>query len=248
MRTLVISDLHSNVEALDAVMADASKVSWDRCVVLGDLVGYGADPNPVLDRVREFAPAKVIRGNHDKVVAGITDGTEFNPLALAAARWTQQTLRPDNLQWLEALEAGPVAAPDEPEVVLCHGSPVDEEIYIFDHQEASAAFEGAAFVFCLFGHTHYPMVISMTEDDLTVETPPGLEGSPVRLKGNRHLINPGSVGQPRDGNFRPSYLVLDTESGVAEFRRVTYPVEQAMAKIAEAGLPAPLALRLSRGV
>ena len=248
MRTLVLSDLHSNVEALDAVMADAARVSWDRFVILGDLVGYGADPNQVLDRVRELAPTQVIRGNHDKVVAGITDGEGFNPLALAAARWTQGQLRVDNRAWLEALDAGPIATPGEPEVVLCHGSPIDEETYIFDHQEAREAFEGVAFGFCLFGHTHYPMVISLQGEDMDVETPGGLEGESVRLEGERHLINPGSVGQPRDGNFRPSYLVLDTGAGVAEFRRVTYPVEQAMAKIAEAGLPAPLALRLSRGV
>ena len=249
MRYLVLSDLHANLEALDAVLADADRRSWDRCVVLGDLVGYGADPDAVLDRVRERQPSQVIRGNHDKVVSGVTDGADFNPLALAAARWTQDNIRPDNLTWLHELPQGPRQAPDDPDLVLCHGSPVDEETYILDHEAAHAAFDLVAFRFCLFGHTHYPLTIAKGNAELLVEVPSGDEGGTVRLQsGERYLINPGSIGQPRDGNFRPCYLILDTDEPAAEFYRVSYAVDAAMAKITDAGLPAPLALRLSRGV
>jgi diadenosine tetraphosphatase ApaH/serine/threonine PP2A family protein phosphatase len=249
MRYLVLSDLHANLEALDAVLADADRRAWDRCVVLGDLVGYGADPDAVLDRVRERRPSLVIRGNHDKVVSGVTDGAGFNPLALAAAMWSRDNIRPENLSWLQELPPGPRQAPDYGDLVLCHGSPVDEETYILDHETAHAAFDGVTFRFCLFGHTHYPLTIGSSNGDLLVEVPSGEEGGTVRLQeSERYLINPGSIGQPRDGNFRPCYLILDTDAPAAEFYRVSYAVEATMAKITEAGLPAPLALRLSRGV
>jgi diadenosine tetraphosphatase ApaH/serine/threonine PP2A family protein phosphatase len=249
MRYLVLSDLHANVEALDAVLADADLRTWDRCLVLGDLVGYGADPDAVLDRVREKKPSQLVRGNHDKVVCGVTDGAQFNPLALAAARWTMDNIRPDNLSWLRELPQGPQRVQGEPDVVLCHGSPVDEETYILDHEAAHDAFEQVAFRFCLFGHTHYPLTIAVGDGDLLVEVPSGEEGGTVALhESERYLINPGSIGQPRDGNYRPCYLILDTDKPAAEFYRVTYAVDEAMAKITEAGLPAPLALRLSRGV
>ncbi len=249
MRYLVLSDLHANLEAVEAVLADADRRSWDRGVILGDLVGYGADPDAVLDRVRERRLFQIIRGNHDKVVSGVTDGMHFNALALAAARWTQQNLRTDNLSWLRGLPQGPQRAPDHLDLVLCHGSPVDEETYILDHESALAAFEEMDFRFCLFGHTHYPMTIAVGEGDLQVEVPSGEEGGTVRLRaGERYLINPGSIGQPRDGNPRACYLILDTEEPAAEFYRVSYAMDKTMAKIIDAGLPAPLALRLARGV
>jgi diadenosine tetraphosphatase ApaH/serine/threonine PP2A family protein phosphatase len=191
----------------------------------------------------------MIRGNHDKVVSGVTDGEEFNPLARAAARWTRDNLHPDNLRWLRELPQGPLRAQDDPDLVICHGSPVDEETYILDHHAAHSAFDTVSFRLCLFGHTHYPLTIADGDGDLMVQIPSGVEGGTVGLdETERHLINPGSVGQPRDGNFRSSYLILDTDASAAEFIRVSYPVDLAMAKIAEAGLPAPLALRLSRGV
>jgi diadenosine tetraphosphatase ApaH/serine/threonine PP2A family protein phosphatase len=248
MRYLILSDVHANLQALDAVLADAAGRSWDRCLVLGDLVGYGADPEAVVDRLRELDPDQVIRGNHDKVVSGVTEGEDFNPLALAAARWTRLQLSPGNRRWLAELPQGPQEARDEPDLLLCHGSPVDEEIYILDRAEAMSAFQ-ETFRFCLFGHTHYPLVISEGNGELWMHVTEGVEGGLVELEtGSRYLINPGSIGQPRDGNPRASYLILDTSEPAAEFSRVEYPVELAMAKITEAGLPAPLALRLARGV
>ncbi len=249
MRYLILSDVHANSEALEAVLEDSTRRTWDRCLVLGDLVGYGADPNPVLDRLRELAPDQIIRGNHDKVVSGVTDGSAFNPLALAAALWTREVIRPENRRWLEDLPAGPLRAEDDEELILCHGSPLDEEAYILGVEDAEAAFEGVSFRFCLFGHTHYPLVIGTRDDQIFVHGHGDPDGGTLPLEeGTRYLVNPGSIGQPRDGNPRASYLILDTDAPAATYHRVEYPVEDAMAKITDAGLPAPLALRLTRGI
>ena len=229
MRYLILSDIHANLEALNAVLADAERQMWDRCLVLGDLVGYGADPDPVMDRLRELAPDQIIRGNHDKVVSGVTDGEEFNSMALASARWTRTVIRDDNRQWLEDLPQGPQAASTDPGVLLSHGSPLDEEAYILGIDDAWMAFQQSSFRCCLFGHTHYPVVIELRDDDLDILLP-GREGGTIRMDASRrYLVNPGSIGQPRDGNPRASYLILDSEGGRLEFHRVTYPVEETMA-------------------
>ena len=249
MRYLVLSDIHANLEALEAVVADLRHRSWDRFLLLGDIVGYGADPKAVIDRLRELQPDQMVRGNHDKVVVGITDGEYFNPLALAAARWTRSVLSEADRRWLEEMPQGPVRAVADPEVVLSHGSPLDEEAYILGQEDALVTFEVGEFQRCLFGHTHYPMVIGARNGGLQIWQPPSVEGGEVPLReGRRYLINPGSVGQPRDGNPRASYVILDAQRDRVEFHRVSYEVETTMAKIIEAGLPAPLASRLPRGV
>ena len=249
MRFLVFSDLHANLEAFEAVLGDAEQRVWDCSLVLGDLVGYGADPNPVLDRLRTFDPDLIIRGNHDKFVSGLTEGEGFNPLALESGHWTRGVLRADLREWLAALPEGPRAAPAEPGLLLSHGSPLDEEAYVLGIDDAVSNFEGTAFRWCLFGHTHYPVVIGEHEDGVEVLRPPAPGGGSVALApGRRYLINPGAIGQPRDGNPRAAYLILDTTDSLVEFHRVSYRVDLAMAKIIEAGLPAPLAARLPRGV
>ena len=249
MRYLVLSDIHSNREALEAVLERCRVQSWERTLLLGDVVGYGADPDAVIDILRELEPHQLVRGNHDKVVSGVSDGAYFNPLAFASAVWTQEKIRDDNRQWLKDLPQGPLEAEEDPAVVLSHGSPVDEEDYILGREDAILTFQEAPFGRCLFGHTHYPVVIGLTNGKLEIQTPPGTEGGEVALEADRrYLINPGSIGQPRDGNPRASYIILDTEADRVEFYRVPYPVEMAMAKIVEAGLPAPLAARLSRGI
>ncbi|MGD8376362.1 MAG: metallophosphoesterase family protein [Acidobacteriota bacterium] len=249
MRYLVLSDIHANREALDAVLADAASQAWDRSLILGDLVGYGADPNAVIQSIRELDPDRIVRGNHDKVVAGITDGEHFNPLARESALWTREVLEADHREWLRCLPEGPCCPEGEPTVLLSHGAPFDEEAYILGHEDALLAFELGGFRLCLFGHTHYPMVIGFQGEDLEAVGPPTVDGGVVPLvNGRRHLINPGSIGQPRDGNPRACYAILDTGSGQVEYRRVAYAVESAMARIIEAGLPAPLAARLPRGI
>ena len=249
MRHLVLSDIHANREALEAVLEDARGRRWDRILVLGDVVGYGADPDAAIDILRELAPHQIVRGNHDKVVSGISSGEFFNPLAFASATWTRCVIRDENRQWLEDLPQGPLEAVEDPQVVLSHGSPVDEEEYILGREDARLTFEHSQFGRCLFGHTHYPVVIGLLNEGLDIVSPPSPEGGDVELLADRrYLINPGSIGQPRDGNPWASYVILDTTADRVEFYRVPYRVEMAMARIVEAGLPAPLAARLARGI
>src|SRR5580765_5620767 len=152
MRYLVISDVHANLEALDAVLAAAGQ--YDRVLVLGDLVGYGADPNAVIDRVRSLPSATCIRGNHDKVGAGLEDTDGFNYLARHAIAWTANALTPDRREWLAALPEGPAIV--DPFVEICHGAPFDEDVYIFDDLDAMRALRASERPLCLFGHTHVP--------------------------------------------------------------------------------------------
>ena len=156
MRYLVLSDIHANLEALDTVLAAAPPDSYDRVLVLGDLVGYGADPNAVIDRVRALDPLAVIRGNHDKAACGLDDGSSFNQIARFAAAWTGDALTPPNRQYLYDLPAGPVLIDEG--VEICHGSPFDEDHYIFDGNDARRALDASRRTLCLFGHTHLPVV------------------------------------------------------------------------------------------
>src|SRR5690348_6360750 len=150
-RYLILSDLHANLDALEAVLAHADG-RWDRLLVLGDLVGYGAEPNAVIDRVRELAPEAVIRGNHDKAACGLDDGSQFNTVARIAAMWTGEQLSPDSLAYLRELPMGPIEIDALTEI--CHGTPFDEDHYIFDGNDAVMAFEAADRPLCLYGHTH----------------------------------------------------------------------------------------------
>ena len=247
MRYLVLSDIHANLEALETVLAAASSEGYDEVVVLGDLVGYGADPNAVVQRVRALEPVAVIRGNHDKVAAGLESADGFNPTAQRSAAWTRQTLSADNLEYLASLDMGPLAIDEH--TVICHGSPVDEDIYIFGAADVSEALSVTERRLCLFGHTHLPMATVVSEDgDLELIFQGPRERQSISFRpGCRYLINPGSVGQPRDGDPRAAYAVLDVEQGEIEISRVQYPVEAAAEKILAAGLPQILAQRLLIG-
>ena len=156
MRYLVLSDIHANLEALDAVLAAVPAGAYDHALVLGDLVGYGAEPNAVIDRIRELKPLAVIRGNHDKAACGLDDGENFNQVARFAAAWTQQHLTPGNREYLRELPQGPTDIDDRVEV--CHGAPFDEDHYIFDANDARHALDTSRRPLCLFGHTHLPVV------------------------------------------------------------------------------------------
>jgi diadenosine tetraphosphatase ApaH/serine/threonine PP2A family protein phosphatase len=247
MRCLILSDIHSNLEALDAVLTAAAAQKHDAVVVLGDLVGYGADPNAVVERVRELAPMAVIRGNHDKVACGIDDARDFNAIARAAAQWTQQSLTPSAREYLRALPAGPLLVGDYFEI--CHGSPLDEDLYIIDDHDALTALSAARRPICLFGHTHVALAARLEEDGrIRVEMPrghPELDVSFVPTQ--RYLVNPGSVGQPRDGDSRAAYAIVDTDLRRGTLFRVSYPIEIAQEKILSAGLPSMLAHRLGMG-
>ena len=245
MRYLVLSDIHANIDAFDTILQHADG-RWDRAIVLGDLVGYGAEPNAVVDRVKALAPAAVIRGNHDKVACGIDDGSEFNYVARLAASWTGRVLTADNLEYLRALPMGPVEIDAVTEI--CHGAPFDEDHYIFDPGDAQMALDAARHPLCLYGHTHLPAIFKRVEDIFEGAPPHGDHETIVPLqRGARYLVNVGSIGQPRDGDPRAGYGVLDDETRELRLFRVPYAVEKAQQRIVAAGLPATLANRLALG-
>ena len=245
MRYLVLSDIHANLEALEAVLATASPGSYDRVLVLGDLVGYGADPNAVVDRVRALDPLAVIRGNHDKAACGLDDGSSFNQIARFAAAWTGDALTPENRRYLYDLPAGPVLIDDVTEI--CHGSPFDEDHYIFDGNDARRALDASTRPLCLFGHTHLPVVFFEEAGQLGGEIPDDARHDVPLRAGARFLVNVGSVGQPRDGDPRAGYATYDSSNRSLALFRISYPVEVAQRKILAAGLPQTLANRLAIG-
>jgi diadenosine tetraphosphatase ApaH/serine/threonine PP2A family protein phosphatase len=243
LRYLVISDVHANLEALDAVLAAAGP--YDHALVLGDLVGYGADPNAVIDRVRALPATTFIRGNHDKVGAGLENTDGFNYLARHAITWTTNALTPERRQWLAALPQGPTVIDDL--VEICHGAPFDEDVYIFDDLDAMRALRVARRPLCLFGHTHVVAGYNVTNKTDIVSS---IHDSPIRIPpdgGARFLVNCGAVGQPRDGDPRAAYGLLDSSTRTLSLARVEYDVAAAQAKIVAAGLPDVLAQRLAVG-
>ena len=250
MRILLLSDIHANLEALDASLAAAP--SFDEIVNLGDIVGYGASPNEVTERSRELGKV-FVRGNHDKAATGVMDLDDFNPLAAAAARWTHDSLTPENFEWLRALPAGPVALPDFPKVQLVHGSPNDEDEYVVSLGDALAPLITLTTPLTFFGHTHLQggfFANGSSADGFRPEykTVGQAESVPLQLKDSaRYLINPGSVGQPRDGDWRAAFALYDTESQVVHFHRTPYNLKQAQDRIFAANLPPRLATRLAAG-
>ena len=245
MRYLVISDIHGNLDAFDTVLAHAAG-KWDRALVLGDLVGYGAEPAAVIDRVLSLDPDVVIRGNHDKAACGIDDGSQFNAVARTAAKWTGAQLPPEKLDYLRALPMGPVEIDALTEI--CHGAPFDEDHYIFDGNDARMAFDAAERPLCLYGHTHLPAVFRRIDDHYEGGFPDADREVVLPLqRGVQYLVNVGSIGQPRDGDPRAGYGILDADARELRLYRVRYPVEEAQRKIIAAGLPASLANRLALG-
>jgi diadenosine tetraphosphatase ApaH/serine/threonine PP2A family protein phosphatase len=246
MRYVVLTDIHANLEALDACLADAGARGYDRTLVLGDLVGYGPDPNAVIDRVLELDPAAIVRGNHDKVACGIEQADGFNAVARSAAIWTLETLTPERREWLAALKQGPRVVDDL--VEICHGSPYDEDAYIFDELDALRALRAATRPLCLFGHTHYPATFELFDGTFESVDAQVISEVEVMLRpGTTYLINPGSVGQPRDGDPRAAYAMVNATKRSFELLRVKYPVGETQAKVLRAGLPEVLAQRLAAG-
>lgn len=247
MRHLVISDMHANWAAFEAALEAYPPADYDRVLVLGDLVGYGARPNEVVEAVRNLpADTLVIRGNHDKVVSGIESDEGFNPAARLAAVWTAEQLTAENMRYVRELRQGPVAAGEE--LSVCHGTPHDEDAYVLSMEEALASFNSVESRIVLFGHTHVTCAFSLDTDHMEMRW--GMDdGDSLELEPDkRYLINPGSVGQPRDGDPRAACLTLDTERRLAVWHRLEYPVEVAQQRILEAELPYFLAERLEGGI
>lgn len=255
MKYLILSDIHANLEALEAVLAGSGR--YDKVLLLGDYVGYGADPNAVIDRVRELPVSAQIRGNHDKVAAGIADVEGFNLIAREAITWTARMLSAENRAWLAAVAEGPVIADDA--VEICHGTTFDEDAYVFDDLDALRSLRSARRPLCLYGHTHVPAAFrfgvrdrepnrSPSDASLDLIGPPRGASFTLTLEGGfQYLVNCGAVGQPRDGDARAAFGMLDTEAGTLVMQRVGYDVAAAQAKILRAGLPDILAQRLGVG-
>jgi len=245
MRLLVVSDLHANAEALRAVFSRVRRKKFDAVVCLGDFVGYNAEPNQVLDAMRTFKAKKIyIRGNHDRFTAGLGEGQGFNPAARAAADWTAAHLSAPNRRFLEKLPLGPVRFDD---FLVCHGSPGNEDEYVFNEVHALQIFESSDAPFILYGHTHLPVVFWI--DDKGRVRGSNVRGDAmVKLdRSRRYLINPGSVGQPRDRNPHAAFAIVDSGRMTAQFFRVAYDVRKTQSAILKAGLPVVLANRLKWG-
>lgn len=250
MRYLIVSDIHANWEALQAVRAHVRRKRFDQVVFLGDAVGYGASPNRVLDWLRSLGASLVlVRGNHDRVCAGIDSAEYFNRYARQAAEWTLAQLDTRNLDFIRSFPEGPVEL--EEGVGICHGSSVDEDAYVFSAYDAQVAFTGMPHPVIFFGHTHVPSLFMLRNEN-------GKQTLKVRLLSgrrlvldldpeNRYLINPGSVGQPRDRDPRAAYAILDTRQRRIYLYRVAYRVSVARRRILSAGLPPVLGDRLLYG-
>jgi diadenosine tetraphosphatase ApaH/serine/threonine PP2A family protein phosphatase len=255
MRALILSDIHANIDALDAVLAAAPQydVVWN----LGDVVGYNAAPEAVIERSRAIG-SLFVRGNHDRACAGLTGAESFNPIAFRAVQWTQGQLGPESLQWLKEMPAGPIL-PGDRQVSCVHGSLLDEDEYLLSTEDAEEQFARMRTQITFFGHTHvqggfaanaagdwFQLRPAYSDDKL-------VESYDLDLRSSaKYLINPGAVGQPRDRDWRAAFALYDDASGDDETARVTYfrvayDVQQAQMRIHRAGLPEMLASRLSVG-
>jgi len=249
MRALIISDIHSNREALEAVLAAAPPhdVVWN----LGDTVGYAANPNEVIERVGKLAGIS-IRGNHDRACTSDGDLDDFSPVADRAVQWTRGVLTREHREWLERLPAGPLS-PRGPDVTCVHGSPVDEDEYLVDADDAAFALQAATARITLFGHTHKQVGFEGSDEELVQLEPlynSDDEADAFELplgRGLQYLLNPGSVGQPRDGDWRAAFALYDEARALFTWHRVPYDVGKTQESIRRAGLPEFLASRLSEG-
>jgi predicted phosphodiesterase len=250
VRYLIISDIHGNWEAMRGVLNHVRRKRFDKVIFLGDAVGYGASPNQVLSWLRSLGPPPVVvRGNHDRVCAGLDSAEYFNRYAREAALWTFEHLEPRNLEYLRSFPTGPIELGGG--LAICHGSSIDEDTYIFSAYDAHIAFEAMPHRVVFFGHTHVPSMFvlegSADQPKLEVQLLAGRR-IVIDLKPDaRYLINPGSVGQPRDRDPRAAYAIYDSELGRLYVYRVNYRVAVARRRILQAGLPPVLGDRLLYG-
>ncbi len=243
MRILILSDIHANLVALEAVIKDADK--FERVWCLGDVVGYGPEPNQCIERLRKFE-LLCLAGNHDWAVLDKLDLEEFNPDARRAAIWTRNQLTSNSLEWLSALpERVPV---QEEKFTLVHGSPrypIWE--YVLTPAVARINFDHFETQLCLIGHTHVPVLYRYHRDEKMAIAEPLHETFPIVLGPERMMINPGSVGQPRDGDPRAAYAILDLGTLTLTHHRVPYDIAATQATMEQAKLPTRLIQRLSYG-
>jgi diadenosine tetraphosphatase ApaH/serine/threonine PP2A family protein phosphatase len=265
MRILVLSDIHSNLETLEACLEAVP--AHDKVANLGDIVGYGGNPNEVTALARKLG-GMLVRGNHDKACTGQMTMEDFNPVAAIAALWTMQALTPENLQWLKLMPRGPLFLPlryprnqeetwagtEQDGVQLVHGSPRDEDEYVLVLRDAQESLLRTNFPLTFFGHTHIQGGFAVVDGRWDTLRPlyNGTQEESERwlLDLNneaKYMINPGSVGQPRDGDPRAAFCVFDSDRYEITFYRVPYDIEKAQQQIIAARLPERLATRLAEG-
>jgi diadenosine tetraphosphatase ApaH/serine/threonine PP2A family protein phosphatase len=250
MRALILSDIHANIDALDAVLAAAPQydVVWN----LGDVVGYNAAPEAVVERSREIGTI-FVRGNHDRACAGLTGAESFNPIAFRAVKWTQRQLGSEALQWLKEMPAGPIL-PADGQVSCVHGSLLDEDEYLLSTEDAEGQFERTRTPITFFGHTHVQGGFAANDAGEWFQLKPAYSDDNLAetydldlRSAAKYLINPGAVGQPRDRDWRAAFALYDDQAARVTFLRVPYDVRAAQMRIQRAGLPDMLASRLSVG-
>ena len=246
MRILILSDIHANFTALEAALTKAAG-NYDMAVCLGDIVGYGPDPAEVSENIRKVAKSS-IRGNHDKAATDKMATNDFNPIAKAAVEWTRSKLSPDNLKWLTDLPAGPLETDN---IVLVHGAFQDEDEYVFTPAQALEGLLDSSASVTFFGHTHHQGGFAYLDSNLEVlqiRPRPNETFAPLRIEPNkRYLLNPGSIGQPRDADPRAAFAIADLQNHTVEFWRVTYEIRKVQSRMRKAGLPEPLVQRLEFG-
>ena len=243
MRILVISDIHANFTAFEAVLAHCQG-QWDFVWCLGDVVGYGPDPNECVDRLKTL-PQLCLAGNHDWAALDRLDARTFNPDARRAVEWTQATLTPENTRWLEALPVTFVIG----EYTLAHASP-REPIweYILEPRVAALNFPHFETPYCFVGHTHQPVIYTIANENGDAAAALPCYNQPRQLNGRRQIINPGSIGQPRDQNPDAAYGILDMTTGVFEHRRIPYDIKAVQRRMLDFNLPERLIARLEHGL
>jgi len=242
MRILVMSDIHANYTALEAVLEDAGKVDETWC--LGDVVGYGPDPNVCVEELREIPMLTCLLGNHDVAAIGQMPFHSFNGDARRSLEWHERVLSPSNADFLRSLPKNPKVRGD---VTMVHGSPRDPVWeYVINTLLARLNFDHFGTSFCFVGHTHIQSMFQLDQqrDRITLEAPPIDE--PFALNG-RAILNPGSVGQPRDRDTRAAYAIFDPEANTWEARRVEYNIAEVQERIRQANLPEKHAARLAEG-
>ncbi|MFL6353039.1 MAG: metallophosphoesterase family protein [Bryobacteraceae bacterium] len=246
MQFLIVSDIHANWHALEAVLAHADG-KFQQIICCGDIVGYNPRPADVLEWTRAHC-AHVIRGNHDKVVAGIDDIEWFNEVAQVAALWTREQLGGDQVEYLRELQMGPLKLEH---FHFWHGSPLDEDEYVTMPREATPCFAAFELPLAFFGHTHLQggFFRKHRRTGPIMAVPMEHQGRIVALERDTcYMVNPGSIGQPRDGDPRAAYAIFDSEQNTVALRRAEYPIQKTAEEILKAGLPEVLALRLFQGM
>jgi len=245
MKYLIFSDIHSNLESFEKMLSLKKTQEVDKFLFLGDLVGYGADPNRVIELFNTIKNVYSIRGNHDKVISQLESSSLFNPVAAFSAEWSKLQISKKNMGTLLNLRKGPLVV--DHFITICHGSTFDEDYYVFSMFEAIESLKFMETSIGFFGHTHFPIIYLLRNEEIDIV--PLNNNTKIRLDPNtRYLINPGSIGQPRDKDSKPSFIIYDSSKRTIQFVRFIYNIKKAQKKIREAGLPEILASRLESGI